>query len=481
MKIFFHQHRFFLGIVACFFHFSIAPVAAQSVNKKLDSLLTFTLDSMRTVLNNKSLSASIELPNEAIWAAAKGISSSSPQVKVTPNSTYLIGSVTKTLTSACILQLADEKVLRLDDSLFMWVPSFQYINPNITIRQLLRHQSGIYDVLQNPKNQPALLANQDSIWAVADLIKTFIKPPTFDPGQGWEYSNTNYFLLGMIIEKATGQAFYKELRKRFFTPLNLKSVTIPAFESAPKNVAHVWLDITGDGITDDANAFYLGWTSLNATAGAAGGYYSTASDLAKWTRRYQRGDLVSAEKMNEAHVTVGGTGLPSGTKYGLGLMERKFAGLKAYGHGGDLSYSASAWYFPTKDISITVLNNDSKFNSWALAPVVTELLKTYIKNEALVTPTNDFVPSAVPLEANLAPNPFAAQLAVSMRVPEGVSNVAFVFTNVLGSRLASIEKQSSQGEQTFLLDNLATLPSGLYLMSVLLDGKLVKTVKVSKE
>ncbi len=479
MKFFF-KHRSFVGIVACIFYVSIVSATAQGVNKKLDSLLTRTLDSMRTVLNNKSLSAAIQLPNEAIWSAAKGISSSSPQVKVTPNSTYLIGSVTKTITSACVLQLADEKVLHLDDSLFMWLDTFQYINPNITIRQLLRHQSGIYDVLQNPKNQPALLANQDSVWAVKDLIKTFIKAPTFDAGQGWEYSNTNYFLLGMIIEKATGQPFYKELRKRFFTPLELKSVTIPAFEAAPKNVAHVWLDITGDGITDDANAFYQGWISLNATAGAAGGYYATASDLTKWTRLYQRGNLLSPKTMDEARVTVVGTGLPSGTKYGLGLMERKFVGFKAYGHGGDLSYSASSWYFPTKDISITVLNNDSKFTSWALLPVVTELLKTYNKNEALVTATTELEAPTSSLDVRLAPNPFDAQLAVSMRVPENVSKAAFVFTNAMGQSLLNIEKQTNEGEQTFFLENIRTLPNGLYFMNVWLEGKLVKTVKVIK-
>jgi D-alanyl-D-alanine carboxypeptidase len=457
---------------------SFVALNAQNVPKKLDSLLTRTLDSMRTVLKNKSLSAAIQFPNNVVWSAAKGISAENPLTYVKPNDTYLIGSVTKTITSACILQLVDEKKLRLDDSLFKWVDTFKYINPNITVRQLLRHQSGIYDVLQNPQNQPMMLAKKDSVWSLKNLIKTFIKPANFQPGASWEYSNTNYYLLAMIIEKATGQPYYKELRKRFFTPLGLTSVSIPAFEPLPTNVAHVWIDLNGDGINDDAHAFYTSWKSLNAEAGPCGGYYATASDVSKWMYRYMRGDLITPATMTQAQMTVAGSGLPSGTTYGLGLMSRVFLGLKAFGHGGDLSYSASSWYFPTKDLSISVLNNDSKFTSWTLIPTVTELLRTYTKYEKSLA-VSEILQNQTTM--TIAPNPFSENTSVSLTLPEVVSEMQIIITNALGEKVISLKQQHlDAGNHPIFIENLSTLPNGLYLMSLVVEGKMIKSTKLLK-
>ncbi len=451
---------------------------AQNVPKKLDSLLTRTLDSMRTVLKNKSLSAAIQFPNNMLWSGAKGVSSENPLTYVKPNDTYLIGSVTKTITSACILQLFDEKKLNLDDSLFKWVDTFKYVNPNITIRQLLRHQSGIYDVLQNPQNQPMMLAKKDSVWSLKNLIKTFIKPASFPAGAGWEYSNTNYYLLAMIIEKATGQPYYKELRKRFFTPLGLTSFSIPAFEPLPTNIAHVWIDLNGDAITDDAHAFYTSWKSLNAEAGPCGGYYATASDVSKWMYQYMRGNLTSPTTMAQAQMTVSGAGLPNGTTYGLGLMSRSIFNMKAIGHGGDLSYSASSWYFPSKDMSISVLNNDSKFTSWTLLPTVTELMRTYTKYEKSVA-VSEILQNQTTLTAS--PNPFSENTLVVLTLPESVSEMQIMVTNTLGEKVILLKKQNLEaGSHPIFIGDLSTLPNGLYLMSLVLDGKMIKTTKLLK-
>ena len=89
-----------------------------------------------------------------------------------------------------------------------------------------------------------------------------------------------------------------------------------------------------------------------------------------------RDELVTTATMDEARVTVPAPGLP--VTYGLGLMKRTFLGYQAIGHGGDLSYSATSWYFPELDISISVLNNDSEITSWELSPVIAELLETYV-------------------------------------------------------------------------------------------------------
>ena len=344
----------------------------------LKASLDHTLDSMRTKLGNKSLSAAIAFP-QYTWARATGTNSVTPATQVTVQHAYLIGSVTKPITAACILQLVDEGKLSLDDSLYRYVDTIPNINPNITIRQLLQHRSGIFDVLYNPALNQAFALNPGKIWQAEDLLHLYNQPPNDPPGGAWDYSNPNYWLLGMVIERIEGKPFYSVYRERFFTPLELKSFAIPAFEPLPGPVAHAWIDLNGDGITDDAHSWYMGNKALNSAAGAAGGFFATPSDLAIWMRRYLRGDLLSAARMSEAKNTFYALGA-QGNQYGLGLMKNTLAGSLCYGHGGDLAYSASAWYFPDCDLAISVLNNDGanlngqpKYSSWALLPVVAAL------------------------------------------------------------------------------------------------------------
>src|SRR6218665_3547172 len=407
------RKRYNIGVSFAFLLFFNGGNA--QISAALDLELQQTLDSMKTVLGAKSLSAAIQTADESVWAHATGISSAMPMTNVTPNDAYLIGSVTKTITSACILQLADEGLLTIDDSLYEWLPTMPYIDTNITIRQLLNHTSGIFDVLAHPHNQDSLLADISRVWTPEELIDRFISPPNFQPGTSWAYSNTNYFLLSMIIKEATGNPFYTELRNRFFDELELSSFAIPSFETLNSPVAHCWMDITGDGVLDDAHNFYMNYMSLNSTAGAAGGYFSTPTDCTKWMRTYMRGDLLSEEMMAEARTVVNAPGSQGG-KYGLGLMKNQtnFLGYLAYGHGGDLAYHASSWYFPELDQSITVFTNDNNVTSWALLPVVQELLRTYNTYRATSIERNDRELTKQNIKAY--PNPFTDQLTVSLKV-----------------------------------------------------------------
>lgn len=446
--------------------------SAQTVPAVLDSLLDQTLDSMRNAMGAKSLSAAIEFPDTSIWSHANGISSASPAIFVDTDDAYLIGSVTKTLTSACILQLVQDGIMNLDDSLYQWTDTIQYINPNITIRQLLRHQSGIYDVLSNPACQPALLADQDSIWSAEDLISTFIAPPVFQPGATWSYSNTNYFLLGMIIERATGNPFYVEIRNRFLSALGLNTIAIKAFEPLNSPVAHVWMDLNNDQILEDAHSFYFNYLSLNSVAGAAGGYYSTPSDITKWMRRYMRGDLLSPALMTEAKTTVAASGVPGGT-YGLGLMKKSFIGYQGYGHGGDLAYAASSWYFPALDISISVLMNDASKNSWTLVPVITALLRTY-NNYIATTSVNENTIDAI--QSIFFPNPFSDNLNLKVELNKRMKNVQVTLTNILGEIVSkSSFDELNIGNHTIEFKNIEAIPDGIYFAEISSDGDLLQT------
>ncbi len=469
------MNRFYTIALSTFLLLNVRNATAQ-ISAGLDAELQHTLDSMRTVLGAKSLSAAIQTADGSIWAHADGISAASPPTDVTPNDAYLIGSVTKTITSACVLQLADEQVLNLDDSLHEWLPTIPYVDSNITIRQLLNHTSGIYDVLSHPHNQDSLLADISRIWTPEELIDRFISPPLFQPGTSWSYSNTNYFLLGMIIREATGNPFYSELRNRFFSPLQLNSFAIPAFETLNAPVAHLWLDITGDGVLDDADDFYMSYLSLNSTAGAAGGYFSTPTDCTKWMRSYMRGDLLSAGMMAEAKTTVSAPASQGG-KYGLGLMKNQthFSGYEAYGHGGDLAYHASSWYFPQFDQSITVFTNDNNKNSWTLLPVVRELLRTYIENQTAAlkeTETGDF---------QVSPVPFTDELAITWKNFSSDDELRFTLSDALGKIITTrITDPFTKKQDAITFRNLESLPAGVYFVNITGNNFQTRSIKVLK-
>ena len=464
-------------IFSCLFICQISGLKAQMVDPELDMRLQYTLDSMRVKLNIKSLSGAIQIGESKYWKGAKGISSLNPYLEASADDVYLIGSVVKTMTSACILQLIDEGKLTLNDSIYEWLDTMPFIDGNITIRQLLRHQSGLYDFLSNPASQPTFLSQPDSVWTQEDLLKTFMKAPLAAPGGTWNYCNTNYLLLGMIIKKVTGHYFYEEYRSRFFNPLMMNSTAIPAFETITSNIAHVWIDLNGDGINDDAHDFYSNWLSLNSAASSAGGYYSTALETAIWMRSFIKGDLVSAPVMDEAFQTIPSPGLPGGT-YGLGVMRKSFNGTLAYGHQGDLAYSASSWFFPSLDISITVLCNDSKINSHDLDIVISALQKKFREYTATVSSNNVEIQS---IELFAYPIPFSDRINVRLRGINKLNKVDIHINDQLGVELKKFQNISlKDGENTFSLDLHDHWHNGIYFLTVVCDTKIVKTVSLFK-
>ena len=452
----------------------------QTVPEDLQLALNTTLEKMRAELDVKSLSGAIVFSDGACWQKAQGISSQNPKKDVTENDVYLIGSVTKTITAACILQIVEENSLNLDDPIGNYLDSIRYVNPNITIRQLLQHQSGIYDVLENNALNSAMINNQNKIFLAENILKTYLKPPVFQPGTSWAYSNSNYLLLSVIIKKISGKTFYEEYRNRFYTPLNLSSFSIPSFEPITNNIAHVWLDITGDGKTDDAHNFYLNYTALNSTAGAAGGYYATAKETSIWMRKFMRGDLVAPDLMAQAFETVTSPGLP-GTTYGLGTMKKTFSGEIAYGHGGDLAYAASSWYFPSFDLSITVLCNDAKNNSWTLAPVISALLDTYTQWKNTTATNEQKLSFATQMEAY--PNPFESDLKCTIEVNNDVtSDYSAVLYNNEGNKIAENTKfKLAQNALEFTFDQLSSLPQGSYFVTIYNENKRLKTISLVKQ
>jgi hypothetical protein len=171
--------------------------------------------------------------------------------------------------------------------------------------------------------------------------------------------------------------------------------------------------------------------------------------------------------------------MPNSGRYGLGIMERKFWGLTAYGHGGDIGYSSITYYFPAKDISITVLNNDSKKNSWALAPIVQALMKNYLDYEASVSTATPW--AFTDLNPQVYPNPFTNEVFVSLNLPNRIQEAQYTLTDALGKTLVAGSLGSLEaGSQTLTIPANSAWPSGVYALQLQLDGSGTRAIRLVK-
>ncbi|WP_206301025.1 serine hydrolase domain-containing protein [Streptomyces populi] len=270
----------------------------------------------------------------------------------TPRSTadhYRVGSITKTFISTVLLQLEAEKRLSLDDTVDTWLPGVVSGNGNdgtrITVRQLLNHTSGIFNYTADEDFGATYLAKDgflrhryDTVTPEQLVAVALSHKPDFAPGTSWNYSNTNYVLAGMVIEKVTGRSYASQIRDRIIKPLHLHATSLPGTRvtvPGPHSRAYSKLAETTTGPTYDV-------TSLNPSWGSsAGEMISDSADLNRFYTALLRGRLLPREQLEEMKSTVRIDGFPDGG-YGLGLLERKLScGVQVWGHDGGIHGSIS--------------------------------------------------------------------------------------------------------------------------------------------
>ncbi|ABY44019.1 MULTISPECIES: serine hydrolase domain-containing protein [Bacillus] len=248
---------------------------------------------------------------------------------------FRIGSVTKTFTATTVLQLVGENRVQLDDPIEKWLPGLiqgnGYDGNQITIRQLLNHTSGIAEYL---KSKDADIMNSKKTYTAEEIVKIGLSlPPDFSPGKGWLYSNTGYVILGMLIEKITGNSYAEEIEKRIIEPLDLSNTFLPG--NSPvipgKNHARGYMKI-------DETSELKDMTYYNPSlANAAGDMISNADDLNTFFASLLGGKLLKERELKEMLTTVPIEGKGLGDGYGLGIYETKLSnGVSIWGHGGSI-------------------------------------------------------------------------------------------------------------------------------------------------
>ncbi|WP_326810217.1 beta-lactamase family protein [Streptomyces scopuliridis] len=309
---------------------------------------------------------------DGVWNGAAGVADRTTGRERLPRDTYRIASLTKTFVATVLLQLEAEGRLDLDDTVESRLPGVVrgsgHDGRTVTVRQLLNHTSGIFNYNSDPEFRQKVagdgfLTYRYNTWQPEQLIALAMShPPYFAPGTDFHYSNTNYILAGMIVERVTGRPYGTEIERRILRPLKLRATSAPGTDVRmphPSGRAYSKL------LSPDPAAEIHDVTELNPTvAGASGSMISNSADLQRFYRALLRGELLPAEQLTEMMDTVDvGAGAPSGYGYGLGLLRQQLpCGVEIWGHGGDTRGSQSAVAM-TRDGSHSIAFN---FNAdWA--------------------------------------------------------------------------------------------------------------------
>ena len=336
---------------------------AGSLQEIADSILDACLGSPGAVV-------ALSTPDQGEAVAAAGESDVAGAVAMQPDDLFHVASITKTYTAAVVLQLYEEGALSLDDTIDGWVADIPS-GDTITIRHLLNHSSGIPDYAIDEDALAAAGDLADVVWSPQDLVDVALEQePLFDPGRKTSYSNTNYILLGMVIEQETGVGYGEAVRARLLDPLGLEYTWVEGCEELPKELVHGYSP-EGDDVSDDIHP---------SRTWAAGAVVATADDLRRWGQAlYLDGEVVSSDTLALMQSENNG-GWP--IQFGLGVMiiTQPPPLQTLVGHtGGHLAGASTALFVheETGTVGVALLNAYDA-DAWGLAKTS---MKAAVKHE----------------------------------------------------------------------------------------------------
>lgn len=335
----------------------ISACGTESFSQETQDQLNSTLDATISQAQSPGALTGIWSP-DGTWVVSKGYADLESQLPMETSDIFRIGSVTKTFTSTLVLQLVDDGMLSLDDTLDMYMQEFPN-SDSITIRQLLTHTSGIPEWAEDDELRQEVLENPDQGWTVDKMIEIVGEQPLlFEPGADYSYSNVGYFLLGKVIENASGKSVDENIQERIAVPLGLQNTFMPDGPTFDGDVIHGYEEIDGE-VTDTTGTDAARVVNYDL-AYTAGGMVSTLEDLHIWSKALATGELISEELHREQlpQELQEAPGVPVKSGYGMGVSQNDVW----IGHSGAVAgYEVNMAYYPEKDTSIVTFFN--KFTS----------------------------------------------------------------------------------------------------------------------
>ena len=330
-----------------------------------------------SLLEGVGLSVAVSRGDKVEWAAGFGSVDLATKQPAMAGTVFQVGSITKTFTAALVMQLVQEGRLSLDEHIGHFVPGLPW-GQRVTIAELLNHTSGIVDYVNAKPSMlgancpapsgstagcPALTPGQVVSWLARHRLM-------FSPGTEFSYSNSNYYLLGLVIQRVTGQSYDTYLERRIIAPLGLAQ-TGPCPDQMTSHA--------------DAVGYLLGATPVPLTglyafgseAFAAGELCSTAGDLVEWVNDLASGRVVSAKTYKEMSAQTHIPGQPD-APYGYGLVVSSVGGQPFVGHtGATFGFLSSLYHFTNLDLNVAICT-DAYPNSPSTAPLVADAIQNIV-------------------------------------------------------------------------------------------------------
>lgn len=324
---------------------------------------------------------------KVIYARGYGLANLEYDIPIDENSVFRIGSTSKQFTAACVVLLAEQGKLKLTDSLHSFFPEFPEYAKDITVRQLMNHNSGIrdYSALSYLKG-----LREGDYYDDKDVMQWLISQTTLDfaPGEEDLYSNSGYWLLGQIVKQVTKMDMAEFATKELFKPLGMHQTHFHNNHKAiVKNRASGYTP--KEAGAKDEHKYEISMTHLNMIGD--GGIFTTINDIKKWDDAYYNSQVLS-EKFWQEMTTEGQLNNGKKTGYASGLIIEKYKGLNTISHSGSfVGFRAELLRFPDQKFTVAVFANRSDANPTSMAYEIAEIyLKDELIPEPLIETSNKF-------------------------------------------------------------------------------------------
>lgn len=287
---------------------------------------------------------------DILFCDAYGFANLEHGVSNTIDTKFWIASITKQFTSTAIMILQEQGLLSVNDQIIKYLPDYPEFDERITIHHLLTHTSGIFNYSQLSNWEDSI---QKNYYSEEDFISLFKDIPLeFEPGTSWSYSNSGYYLLGIIIERVSGLDFEEFIKRNIINKLGIKNTAfIREYEVIPNMAA---------GYEYNGPILVKGHFSEMTKIWPSGGLYSTVEDLYTWNKALHQGMFVSQMSLNQMFTDYG-------SNYGYGSDVFKKFGHKAVGHNGYYcGFLSQYYYYPDDGVFVCILSNNSYMNVWKL-------------------------------------------------------------------------------------------------------------------
>ncbi|MGX1273612.1 serine hydrolase domain-containing protein [Streptomyces phaeoluteigriseus] len=302
--------------------------------------------------NVPGVTVGVWTPDKGEHVRSFGVADKDTGRKMTPDLFMRIGSETKTFTVTAVLELVDEKKIGLDDTIGKYIDGV----PNgdrITLRQLAGMRSGLFNYSEDEDFFKALTSDPNRPFTPQQLLDySFKHPVQFQPGAEFSYSNTNLILLGLVVEKISGQTLADYIQDHILDPAGLEDTSFPTGNEFPRPHAQGYTNQTATGAVEDSADWDPSW------GWAAGAMISTLDDMRVWARTVATGQLPDGERLispatQKQRLTTPPTPIP-GAGYGLGIFD-----VQGWiGHNGSLpGYESLTIYLPSAQATLVVLLN----------------------------------------------------------------------------------------------------------------------------